>query len=198
MQAQGPAPGMQGRDPPRRGPKVAGVLQQREQGVARRVEQEVGEAPPVGSPQRVQLPRQGKHPVVVVTAQQPRLLDVAAQGRGATRHQRRGRLVEAQRQPMGRRIGTEVLPEDRLQRDRRRGHIGYVRYGLKDNRSESLKTSSQRSGFVQRPSSGDPATSARLREQRDTCPQSMGAHLLPGRLERMVKRLFSRTKEPPP
>jgi hypothetical protein len=75
MQHQGLTPGMQRREDARLRPKILGVRQQGPQGVADRLKQQRRHHRDVGQPQRVELMGEGKDDMVMVTRQQPRLLE---------------------------------------------------------------------------------------------------------------------------
>jgi hypothetical protein len=75
MQHQRLTPGVQGRDHPRLGTEILGVRQQGEQRLPHGLQQQCAHHGHVGQPQRIELMGQGEDHVVVITGEQPRLLE---------------------------------------------------------------------------------------------------------------------------
>jgi hypothetical protein len=75
MEHQGLTPGVQGGEDARLRPEILGVGQQGAQGIADRLKQQRRHHRDIGQPQRIQLMREGKDHMVMVTRQQPRLLE---------------------------------------------------------------------------------------------------------------------------
>ena len=74
MQHQGLAPGMERGEDAGLRPEILGVRQQGAQRVVDRLKQQGGHHLDIGEPQRVELMRQGEDHMIMVTRQEPRLL----------------------------------------------------------------------------------------------------------------------------
>ena len=75
MEHEGLAPRVEGCEDPRLHPEILGVGQQGAQGVADRLKQQGRHHRDVGQPQWVEVMRERKNHMVVITGQKPRLLE---------------------------------------------------------------------------------------------------------------------------